>query len=197
MNWQAASSEPKYRNINGVYLRLMNFRSCDPYWLNQGQVGMRAGTKGKCKEIWDEFVEDAELVHELAEQIKAEIKLDPVPNAPETERSEVQPVLEGKRRLRIHYSRERSSQRKHKLQYFQKTHGQIFCEACGENGKCYEFDKKESIFEVHHILPLAMAEDQVITKLDDLAVVCANCHRAIHSLSPLPTIKQFKTLVKA
>jgi len=175
----------------------MNFRSCDHYWRNQGQVGMRAGSKGKCKEIWNEFAEDAELVHELAEQIKAEIKLGPMPKLPAIEQSEVQSVLEGKLRLRIHYSRERSSQRKHKLEDFQKTHGQIFCEACGESGERYEINKQESIFEVHHILPLAIAEDQVITKLDDLAVLCANCHRAIHSLSPLPNIEQFKTFMKA
>ena len=34
--------------------------------------------------------------------------------------------------------------------------------------------------EVHHLLPLAMVAEERLTTLDDLAVVCSNCHRMIH-----------------
>jgi hypothetical protein len=40
-----------------------------------------------------------------------------------------------------------------------------------------------SIFEVHHNSPLASAATRRRTTLAHLAVVCANCHRAIHATS--------------
>ena len=31
MNPSASMEDEKYRNVNGIYLRLMNYRSCDPF----------------------------------------------------------------------------------------------------------------------------------------------------------------------
>lgn len=38
-----ALADPSFRNENGVYLCLMNFRAVDPYWTSQGKVGMTSG----------------------------------------------------------------------------------------------------------------------------------------------------------
>ena len=73
MNPEASADDAKYRNANGVYLRLMNYRSCDPYWLNQGKKGMDSGSKGKCKEIWEEFDGHEDYVKDLAVEIKLKI----------------------------------------------------------------------------------------------------------------------------
>ncbi len=73
MNPSEAESNPKFRNVNGIYLRLMNYRSCDPYWLNQGKKGMDSGSKGKCKEIWEEFDGHEDYVKDLAVEIKLKI----------------------------------------------------------------------------------------------------------------------------
>ncbi|WP_353890373.1 HNH endonuclease [uncultured Citrobacter sp.] len=47
--------------------------------------------------------------------------------------------------------------------------------------------------EVHHINPLSETNDQTETSLDDLAIVCSNCHRMIHRIKPAPSIDEFKS----
>ena len=186
MNPEASADDAKYRNANGVYLRLMNYRSCDPYWLNQGKKGMDSGSKGKCKEIWEEFEGYHEDVEDLANQIELEASNNNYKDNSNTQSENIETgVKEGKKLLRIHYSRERRSQRKQKLKLFFETHGKIFCEACGNEHKNYkDIAQLERIFEVHHKVALSNSHKTIETKLEDLAVLCANCHRAVHSVTP-------------
>lgn len=90
---------------------------------------------------------------------------------------------EGEKRLRSHYVRERSPRlRDDKVKQFREVHGQLHCELCmeGEDAK-YPRDYSERVFEVHHLAPLAAVSMPVRTTLNDLAVLCANCHRAVHA----------------
>ena len=103
-------------------------------------------------------------------------------------------TTEGLRRLRSHYVRERSTRlRSDKLKQFRIMHGNLFCELCGEKefGR-YPSALSERIFEVHHRAPLAQAATPVRTTLGDLAVVCANCHRAVHATIEVEA--NFKTI---
>ncbi len=92
-------------------------------------------------------------------------------------------VSEGALRLTAHYKRERSAKlRRDKLLSFLKEHGRYFCELCRrEPGVSYPDTVGERIYEVHHRKPLAVAREPVRTTLDDLAVLCANCHRLVHA----------------
>ena len=191
MNPSASIEDDKYRNSNGVYLRLMNYRSCDPFWLEQGKAGMNSGSKGKCKEIWEEFEDHPEEVQELANQIQLEnFSNDIIVNGHSENNNGVK---EGKKLLRIHYSRERKSQRKKKLKQFLKDHGKIFCEACDSEYKNYKtIAQVERVFEVHHKVALSNSLNTVETKLDDLVVLCANCHRAVHSVTPYLEVNELK-----
>ena len=193
MQPQISEQFPKYRNRNGVYLRLMNYRSCDPFWTEQGKVGMAAGKFGKCKEIWDEFSGDAETVNQLAGEIKSEIAQAQGESHQVLQTPEQKASKEGKRRLRVHYSRERTSQRKQKIAQVISQKNSVECEACEATQTQYSGLKEHVIFEVHHIIPLAKTEDEVETKLEDLAVLCANCHRAIHAIEPIPTVNEFRS----
>lgn len=81
-----------------------------------------------------------------------------------------------------HRSRERQL-RKAKLKSFEAAHGRVFCEVPGCN---FDFEATygaigRGFAEVHHRRPLSEAVRPVRTRLADLAVVCANCHRMIHS----------------
>ena len=90
---------------------------------------------------------------------------------------------EGERKLRSHYRRERSNVlRNQKLEQVRHLHGRCFCGLCGvDEHSRYPAALGKSIFEVHHMAPLSSAMTPVRTTLDDLAVLCANCHRAVHA----------------
>lgn len=94
-------------------------------------------------------------------------------------------VSEGQRHLRAHYVRERSSQlRQRKIDAMLAEQGFLCCEICGftELKSLPDFFIGRS-FEIHHKLPLALSNRPVRTTLEDLAVLCANCHRLVHTTS--------------
>jgi hypothetical protein len=94
-------------------------------------------------------------------------------------------TTEGQRQLRAHYTRERSSRlRRDKLSVFRQEHGSLYCEICGFSASAHHPEPfTERAYEVHHKSPLSAAAAPVRTTLHDLAVLCANCHRAIHASS--------------
>jgi hypothetical protein len=90
---------------------------------------------------------------------------------------------EGERKLMAHFVRERSPRlRADKLTAFRTEHGHLRCEICrhSEVG-VYPSSFSDKMFEVHHRVPLAHTTAPVRTTLADLAVLCANCHRAVHA----------------
>lgn len=69
--------------------------------------------------------------------------------------------------------------RKKKLAAVEKAGGTLACEACGfDFGKMYG-ERGAGYIEVHHVNPLHVT-GPTKTSLDDLALVCANCHRMCH-----------------
>lgn len=82
--------------------------------------------------------------------------------------------LEGNSKERIIKIKERNSRiRKAKLEAFKTEFGQAFCEACGEND--------EVVLDVHHEkIQVSDMDCNHKTKLEDLRVLCANCHRKVH-----------------
>lgn len=83
-------------------------------------------------------------------------------------------IEEGNTISRIIETKKRNSQaRKLKLQEFKRIHGKVYCEACGEEDVC--------ALDVHHDkVHVEDMKENHITKLEDLKVLCANCHRKIH-----------------
>ena len=94
-------------------------------------------------------------------------------------------ATEGERTLRAHYRRERSSAlRDKKLTEVRAANGQCVCALCGlTEAARYPSAFGSRIFEVHHLAPLSKAATPVRTTLADLAVLCANCHKAVHATS--------------
>ena len=90
-------------------------------------------------------------------------------------------ALEGGRRLELHLSIERDRKlRDAKVRLFLQQNGAIFCELCKlQFTKQYPFLSADLI-EVHHIVPLSKLSAMTETRLEDLMLLCPNCHTAVH-----------------
>ncbi len=102
-----------------------------------------------------------------------------MPNAtPEKEEHEVYPQFENRKVITSHLQRERSSylatERKNHDDYECQVCGLLFEEAYGKIG--------EGFAEAHHRIPLHRLNGKVKTRMEDLATVCANCHRMLHKM---------------
>jgi predicted HNH restriction endonuclease len=101
---------------------------------------------------------------------------------------------EGGLRLVSHLKRERSARlRAKKIAEAIGQGRKIACAACR-----FDFEEKygqlgSKFCEVHHLLPLAAASKRT-TRLDDLAIVCPNCHRMIHKTDPLMSVDEFSSI---
>jgi hypothetical protein len=101
-------------------------------------------------------------------------------------------AFEGNPKLVTHVKRERNPQLvKAKLAEAIKRFGSTICECCGFDPKRAFPTISSPIVEVHHRMPLAESETLVQTKLEDLAILCPTCHRAIHR-STSATVDEFK-----
>jgi hypothetical protein len=63
-----------------------------------------------------------------------------------------------------------------------------FCEFYGGRGSEYA--------ECHHRVPMSASDAPRRTHLDDLAIVCANCHRMLHQRPPV-TVEDLRRIVEA
>ncbi len=89
---------------------------------------------------------------------------------------------EGKYRYVLHKRRERSSAlRKAKVKHFLTTNDFIHCELCRVNlNEKYPSSLSEGYIEVHHINPISTLAEHTPTHIDDLILLCPNCHRMVH-----------------
>lgn len=103
---------------------------------------------------------------------------------------------EGKIVERTHKARERNSKvislAKEK---FKKLHKQLFCQVCGFNfEKVYGSIGKDFI-EGHHTIAVSEMTINHKTKVEEIAMLCSNCHRMIHKKRPWLTMEDLNKLI--
>lgn len=110
-------------------------------------------------------------------------------------------VTEGREKLAIHIERERNPKiiKQKKKRILSET-GKLSCEVCKFDFVSFYGDLGKGFCEVHHKNPLAKVDNETQTSLEDLAIVCANCHRMIHhsqcSQPTMMSIEQLKSLIE-
>ncbi|PNV94781.1 HNH endonuclease [Pseudomonas protegens] len=99
---------------------------------------------------------------------------------------------------RVHRVRERDKKIvKRKKEEALTQHGALQCEACGFNfSQTYGADV-EGVIDVHHTKPLHTLQPGDKTKLADLALLCANCHRVVHSQRKWLSVAEVKERYQA
>lgn len=70
------------------------------------------------------------------------------------------------------------------------------CEACGFNYQEFFKGVKKDHLVAHHKYPIGLREKPEVTKLEDIALVCSNCHTVIHSETPIISLTRLKKMVK-
>lgn len=107
---------------------------------------------------------------------------------------------EGRRIERLHKSRERDSEvvMRAKHQHAKRHDGALPCQVCGFDFVQFYGSLGESYIEAHHIRPLSelSGEESQNTRVEDLSLVCANCHRMLHRRRPWASIDQLKNSVR-
>lgn len=104
---------------------------------------------------------------------------------------------EGKLILKQHLIRERNSEVvKLAKERFIQQHGKLFCEVCDFDFSIRYGDIGKGYIEGHHTKPVSEMAENEKTKVEDIAIVCANCHRMLHRKRPWLTINDLKKLLK-
>lgn len=181
----------RFRNPNGVALKLANFRAVE-----QPGHGMARGGKLDA-EIWNEFSSDRERLRAMADAIRADYGSDAASAArtaaDETDESE---FPEGRVVYRLHRARERNRQLvERKKAHALKQHGTLACEACGFDFAARYGKLGKGYIECHHIRPLSELAKERTTKVNELVLVCSNCHRMLHRRRPWLTAAQLSHLL--
>jgi len=83
-------------------------------------------------------------------------------------------------------ARHRSRDRRLRRKLLERTaDDRLICGICDAAPPPLERPLRESFFEAHHIRPLAEFEGATTTRVADMALLCAGCHRFIHKLIAL------------
>lgn len=99
---------------------------------------------------------------------------------------------EGRRRLVLHLQRERS---RTVVRNKKKQTESLDCEVCGFSFSRAYGRAASDYCEVHHLLPLSEVEGPTRTRMEDLAILCANCHRVVHLHNPPYTLEQVRSML--
>jgi Rad3-related DNA helicase len=92
--------------------------------------------------------------------------------------------LEGKRsEISLSKAERDPSIRKHALKFYGER-----CMSCCLN------PRSSNVLDVHHLFPISEGERK--TNIKDLAILCANCHRLIHTTNPPMSLDLLKIFIK-
>jgi len=181
-----------FRNPDGVAFKIQNLRSV--------ATGKGLSNTSKTdKYIWESFGNKPDLVALLSQQIRDGIsefsEYDSIINEIDVH----QVFHEGLVITAIHNKRERAKGLRPKLIKRRKIENQLHCEICGVTPLYTNIIDEASIFECHHVIPLHKL-GSTKTTIDDVSLLCANCHKAIHAYISMHkqwiTPKQMRELTK-
>jgi 5-methylcytosine-specific restriction enzyme A len=118
-----------------------------------------------------------------------------IPEEDEGERIE---VMEGAVIYKLHKFRERDQKiitEKKEMEF--RKFGKLLGEACEFDFHVKYGDLGYKYIECHHRTPLSEFSKSTKTSLNDLALVCSNCHRMLHRKIDFLTIDGLRELLRA
>ncbi len=184
--------DENFRNPNGISMILGNFLGVDP---EHETPGLSRNNRLQ-EEVWREFAGRPNDLRHVADAIARACAVLPRVGVPYDELIEDEVLPEGRVLTRLHLLRERNRplvERKRE-QTLART-GRLACEVCDFDFARVYGDLGDGFAECHHLVPLSELPEVRTTRLTDLAIVCANCHRMLHRTRPAMAILELRTLV--
>ncbi len=186
---QGSDLEEDFRNSNGVGMKLSNFLRFDPDYPGEG---LKRGSHLE-EEVWNTFANDKDRLHKVALSIAAVVESGSLESTAVYVDDEDVEAEEGRVLTRLHRSRERNRllTDKKKNQILVAT-GNLKCEVCGFDYEATYGLHGHGFVECHHVKPVSFLTPGEKTKVSDLALVCANCHRMIHRRRPWLSVDELR-----
>lgn len=154
-------------------------------------AGQDVAVPAEISDVWSEYRDDTERLRATADAIRS--------NLENPEASEVvfditiTEAPEGRILTALHVRRERSRElRRSKIA---ALGAQPSCEVCGFDFLATYGERGRGFIECHHLVPVRDLQPESVTTLDDLALLCANCHRMIHARRPWLSIDELRVLL--
>lgn len=171
---------PDFRNPNSVQRKTADLATARP-----GYDGAMTRGGRLTQQVAKEFVERPDEMLSAADRIRSALtSTDPALlqaiETPDSDEEEEHTAIEGRVLERLHRFRERDRRlRQAKIDSVLRTGGALACQVCG-----FDFARRfgthgNGYIEVHHVVPLHETGTSE-TRLADLALLCANCHRMSH-----------------
>lgn len=186
--------EQRFRNPNGVTLKLCNFLPFDEGYKGKG---MTRNSKLD-KEIFYEYasIEKRTDLKVIAANIKASIDIKIV-TATSLLQEDDPIAYEGSISYRWHKVIERNPAIvEKKKRSILNAHGKLACEICDFDFERVYGELGKGFIECHHKIPLSQIDHETPTLLSDLSLVCANCHRIIHRNIETHSFEQIKKQIR-
>jgi 5-methylcytosine-specific restriction protein A len=180
-----------FRNVNSVRRKTYDIATWHPD--QEGRARTHGGRTDR--QVIAEFRANPERMHAWAEVIrKAAAEGDStVPVLPEID--ENPSALEGQFFLRWHVGRERNRRlRERKIVDVMHRCSALACEVCSFDFEKTYGERGNGYIECHHVAPLHVT-GPIRNTIEDLALLCANCHRMVHRRQPWPTPAELRGLI--
>lgn len=78
----------------------------------------------------------------------------------------------------------------------QESTGCLACEVCEIDFGDFYGQRGDGFIEAHHKTPVSKLDGKSKTRIEDLVLVCSNCHRMLHRGNDLLSVQQLKKLIR-
>jgi 5-methylcytosine-specific restriction protein A len=189
-----AAARADFRNASGVARKTADIATQHPDY-----KGVRTRGGKHDRPVLEAFLAEEGRMRAEAAAIRQAIAAPPLPRS-EALDIDLDPddvFDEGRSFERRHVARERDPRaRAAKIAAVHAATGTVACEACSFDFEAVYGDRGRLFAECHHRNPLSVV-GETRTRLDDLALLCSNCHRMIHRYRPWLTVEQLSAVVAA
>jgi len=181
-----------FRNPNGVARKTADIATRHPEYKGKPTNGGQHDEK-----VLLAFLERPEEMEREAEAIREAIRgglVDPT-DVGDLD-LEGYSAAEGRVLQQLHLRRERDPKLRAKaVGAYKQKNGKVACEACGFDFQQVYGKRGADYIECHHRTPLHVS-GPTRTRLQDLIMLCSNCHRMVHRMSPWLTSEGLMAIIE-